>query len=83
MMESDRPYDAVVAARSAHVTMAASEDVGGGGPYGEVSERDDLYIADGSVMPGPVGAKPARTIAEPCERFSARAIDGKGACQSG
>ncbi len=30
----------------------------------------DLHIADGSVMPGPVGANPSLTIAALADRFA-------------
>lgn len=39
---------------------------------GAVFNVPGLYIADGSVMPGPVGANPALTIAALSERFAER-----------
>lgn len=46
--------------------------------YGEVfrGERryDGLFIADGSVMPGPVGANPSLTIAALAHRFAGKVI---------
>lgn len=39
-------------------------------PYGEVFGYPGLYIADGSVMPGPVGANPSLTIAALSDRFA-------------
>jgi cholesterol oxidase len=35
-----------------------------------------LYVADGSVMPGPVGANPSLTIAALAERFAQRMVEG-------
>lgn len=43
--------------------------------HGEVFGHPGLFVADGSVMPGPVGANPALTIAALAERFSARMIE--------
>jgi len=37
-----------------------------------------LFVADGSVMPGPVGANPSLTIAALAERFSRRMIERVG-----
>jgi cholesterol oxidase len=42
-------------------------------PYGEVFGYPGLTIADGSVMPGPVGPNPSLTIAALAERFADRA----------
>ncbi len=38
--------------------------------YGRVFGHPGLYIADGSVMPGPVGANPSLTIAALANRFA-------------
>jgi len=38
--------------------------------WGEVFGCPGLYVADGSVMPGPVGANPALTIAALADRFA-------------
>lgn len=38
--------------------------------WGEVFGHPGLYIADGSVMPGPVGPNPALTIAALADRFA-------------
>jgi cholesterol oxidase len=46
-------------------------------PYGEVFGYPGLTIADGSVMPGPVGPNPSLTIAALAERFADRAT-GEG-----
>jgi cholesterol oxidase len=42
-------------------------------PYGEVFGYPGLTIADGSVMPGPVGPNPSLTIAALADRFADRA----------
>ena len=39
-------------------------------PNGEVFGCPGLYVADGSVMPGPVGANPSLTIAAVADRFA-------------
>ena len=39
---------------------------------------DGLYVADGSVMPGPVGANPSLTIAALADRFADRLLEGRG-----
>ena len=41
--------------------------------YGEVFNYPGLFVADGSVMPGPVGANPSLTIAALADRFAERA----------
>jgi cholesterol oxidase len=43
--------------------------------YGKVFNYDRLYVADGSVMPGPVGSNPALTIAALADRFADGVID--------
>ncbi|HVL26152.1 MAG TPA: GMC family oxidoreductase [Thermomicrobiales bacterium] len=42
--------------------------------WGEVFGYPDLTIADGSVMPGPVGANPSLTIAALADRFADRIL---------
>ena len=44
--------------------------------HGEVFGCPGLVIADGSVMPGPVGANPSLTIAAVADRSADRLIDG-------
>ncbi len=46
--------------------------------YGEVFGYPGLYVADGSVMPGPVGANPSLTIAAVADRFAERLLETKG-----
>jgi len=43
--------------------------------WGEVYGVPGLYVADGSVMPGPVGANPSLTIAAFAERFAQRMVE--------
>ena len=42
--------------------------------WGEVFGRPGLFVADGSVAPGPIGPNPSFTIAALAERFSERII---------
>jgi cholesterol oxidase len=51
-------------------SMAPTEDEGVVNPCGEVFNYPGLYIADGSVMPGPVGPNPSMTIAAMSDRFA-------------
>jgi len=44
-------------------------------PFGEVFGYPGLYVADGSVMPGPVGANPSLTIAALADRFADKMIE--------
>jgi cholesterol oxidase len=45
---------------------------------GRVFDYPGLYVADGSVMPGPVGANPALTIAALSDRFADRLLADAG-----
>ncbi|HEV3002185.1 MAG TPA: GMC family oxidoreductase [Solirubrobacteraceae bacterium] len=45
-------------------------------PYGRVFNLPGLHVADGSVMPGPVGPNPSLTIAALAERFADAMLDG-------
>ncbi|MCG5052080.1 MAG: GMC family oxidoreductase [Myxococcales bacterium] len=42
--------------------------------HGEVFENPGLFVADGAVMPGPVGPNPSLTIAALADRFANRVI---------
>jgi cholesterol oxidase len=50
--------------------MAPTKDEGVVNPCGEVFDYPGLYVADGSVMPGPVGPNPSMTIAAMSDRFA-------------
>jgi cholesterol oxidase len=45
-------------------------------PYGRVFNLPGLHVADGSVMPGPVGPNPSLTIAALAERFADAILEG-------
>jgi cholesterol oxidase len=53
--------------------MGRSSEWGVVDPYGEVFGYPGFTIADGSVMPGPVGPNPSLTIAALADRFADRA----------
>ncbi len=70
-------------ARSAHLTtvhavggaaMATSPADGVVDAYGNVHGHPGLHVADGSVMPGPVGPNPSLTIAALADRFAGAMI---------
>ena len=46
--------------------------------HGEVFGYPGLFIADGSVLPGSIGANPALTIAALADRFADHMIDARG-----
>jgi cholesterol oxidase len=48
---------------------------------GEVFNYPGLYVADGAVMPGPVGANPSLTIAALADRFADALIARVGPTQ--
>jgi cholesterol oxidase len=50
--------------------MGRSAEEGVVDPFGRVYGHPGLHIADGSVMPGPVGANPSLTIAALADRFA-------------
>ncbi|MDQ3966509.1 MAG: GMC family oxidoreductase [Actinomycetota bacterium] len=58
--------------------MGRDEREGVVDPYGEVFNYPGLYVADGSVMPGPVGPNPSLTIAALADRFAERLLEGNG-----
>ncbi|MFP4438548.1 MAG: GMC oxidoreductase [Chloroflexaceae bacterium] len=45
-------------------------------PYGQVFNSPGLYVADGAVMPGPVGPNPSLTIAALSDRFADHVLEG-------
>jgi cholesterol oxidase len=54
--------------------MGAHPGEGVVGTDGQVFNVPGLYVADGSVMPGPVGPNPSLTIAALAERFADRMV---------
>jgi cholesterol oxidase len=50
--------------------------------YGNVFGYPGLYVADGSVMPGPVGPNPSLTIAALADRFADRIIESHPAAEA-
>jgi cholesterol oxidase len=44
--------------------------------YGRVFNLPGLHVADGSIMPGPVGANPSLTIAALADRFADAMLEG-------
>ena len=44
-------------------------------PFGAVFGYPGLYVADGSVMPGPIGTNPSLTIAALADRFADRLLE--------
>ncbi len=55
--------------------MGRDRGVGVCDSYGEVFGHPGLYIADGAVMPGPVGANPSLTIAALADRMCTRMLE--------
>jgi cholesterol oxidase len=55
--------------------MGRHESEGVVDAYGEVFNYPGFFIADGSVMPGPVGPNPSLTIAALSDRFAERVIE--------
>ena len=51
-------------------------------PYGNVFGYPGLYVADGSVMPGPVGPNPSFTIAALADRFADRILEPTPAAEA-
>jgi cholesterol oxidase len=58
------------------VPMGADPWTGVVDSHGQVHGHPGLYVADGSVVPGPVGANPSMTIAALAERFATRMFEG-------
>jgi cholesterol oxidase len=59
--------------------MGHNRSVGVCDEYGEVFGHPGLYIADGSVMPGPVGPNPSMTIAALADRMCTRLLEQRPA----
>jgi cholesterol oxidase len=55
--------------------MGRGKEVGFVDSFGQVYDCPGLYVADGSVMPGPVGPNPAYTIAALADRFATHLIE--------
>jgi cholesterol oxidase len=51
-------------------------------PYGNVFGYPGLFVADGSVMPGPVGPNPSFTIAALADRFADRILETTAATEA-
>ncbi len=45
--------------------------------FGEIFGYPGLYVADGSVMPGPVGPNPSLTIAAFADRLATAILSGR------
>jgi cholesterol oxidase len=56
-------------------SMGRSAEEGVTDPWGQVYGCPDLWVADGSVMPGPTGPNPALTIAALADRTADRILD--------
>ncbi len=54
--------------------MGSSPEYGVVDPFGEVYGHPGLYVADGSVMPGPTGPNPSLTIAALADRTADRIL---------
>ena len=55
--------------------MGTTSEEGVVDEWGRVHGHPHLHVADGSVMPGPVGANPSLTIAALADRFAETMID--------
>lgn len=55
--------------------MGRTEEEGVVDEYGEVFNHPDLYVADGAIMPGPVGPNPSLTIAALSDRIADHIIE--------
>jgi cholesterol oxidase len=58
--------------------MGRNENEGVADSYGRVFGYPGLYIADGSIMPGPVGPNPSTTIAAISHRIAEQLIAEAG-----
>jgi cholesterol oxidase len=59
--------------------MGENADEGVVDSWGQVFGYPGLFVADGSVMPGPVGPNPSLTIAALSDRFADRMVERLGA----
>ncbi len=59
--------------------MGADRSAGVCDPYGEVYGHPGLFVADGAVMPGPVGPNPSLTIAALADRMCTRLLEQRPA----
>jgi cholesterol oxidase len=50
--------------------MARDSEHGVVDPFGRVFGCEGLYVADGSILPGPAGVNPSMTIAALAERIA-------------
>jgi cholesterol oxidase len=57
--------------------MGLNEKEGVVNSYGEVFGEPNLYVADGSIVPGPVGPNPALTIAALADRAATHIIENR------
>ena len=55
--------------------MGRNRDEGVVDPWGRVFGQPGLFVADGAVMPGPVGPNPSLTIAALSDRFATRILE--------
>ena len=55
--------------------MGTNRDEGVVDEYGEVFGYPNLYVTDGSMLPGPVGPNPALTIAALADRAATRILE--------
>lgn len=58
--------------------MGRSDEEGVVDPNGQVFHYPGLYVADGAVMPGPVGPNPSLTIAALADRFADHMVARSG-----
>ena len=65
------------------VPMGRDRSAGVCDSYGEVFGHPGLYIADGAVMPGPVGPNPSLTIAALADRMCTRLLEQPAALPAG
>jgi cholesterol oxidase len=62
--------------------MGDSRELGVVDPVsGQVWGHEGLHVADGSVMPGPVGPNPSATIAAMADRFADAVLEGRAPAQ--